>query len=133
MQVKREVILINPDNPSGNFLEKNDVIRLCKVLKEKNVTLIFDESFIDFAEKERRYTLFNDEILSEYPNLIVVKSISKSYGVPGLRLGVLATADCDYITKIKKQMQFGISIHLQNTFCRFMISIIKRIKQLAIP
>ena len=104
--VKKEdvntVLLINPDNPSGNFLGKKDVLTLLKELKTRNVKLIFDESFIDFAEKEIRYTLLNEEILNEYDNLIVVKSISKSYGVPGLRLGVLASSNTDYINLIKK-------------------------------
>lgn len=98
----KTVILINPDNPTGNFLEKEDVLKLCDELKRKNVLMIFDESFIDFAEKEKRYTLIDESILNEYPNLIVIKSISKSYGVPGLRLGVLANADTAYINKIKK-------------------------------
>ena len=104
--VKKEnvnaVLLINPDNPSGNFLNKKDVTALLKELKARDVKLIFDESFIDFAEKEIRYTLLNEEILNEFDNLIVVKSISKSYGVPGLRLGVLASCNTDYINMIKK-------------------------------
>ncbi len=96
------VLLINPDNPSGNFLKKDQVLKLLDELKELKVKLIFDESFIDFAEKEIRYTLLNQEIIEKYPNLIVVKSISKSYGVPGLRLGVLASSNADYINLIKK-------------------------------
>lgn len=98
----KTVILINPDNPSGNFLEKAEVLKLCRRLKEKGVALIFDESFIDFAEKEKRYTLIDETLLADYPNLTVIKSISKSFGVPGLRLGVLASADESYIEKIKK-------------------------------
>jgi len=104
--VKKEhakaVVLINPDNPTGNFLEKDEVLRLCAELKKTDAVLFFDESFIDFAEKSKRYTLLDGNILTEYQNLIVVKSISKSYGVPGLRLGVLACADAQYITHIKK-------------------------------
>lgn len=104
--VKKEqaktVILINPDNPTGNFLEKEDVMHLCAELKKQDTVLIFDESFIDFAEKSKRYTLLDENILNDYPNLIVVKSISKSFGVPGLRLGVLACADEKYILRIRK-------------------------------
>jgi len=104
--VKKEhakaVVLINPDNPTGNFLEKDEVLRLCAELKKTDAVLFFDESFIDFAEKSKRYTLLDGNILTEYQNLIVVKSISKSYGVPGLRLGVLACADAQYIAHIKK-------------------------------
>ena len=98
----KAVVLINPDNPTGNFLEKDEVLRLCAALKETGAVLFFDESFIDFAEKAKRYTLLDENILTEYPNLVVVKSISKSYGVPGLRLGVLASADAQYIAHIKK-------------------------------
>ena len=96
------VLLINPDNPTGNFLKKEDVLHLCEEFKKDGVTLIFDESFIDFADKEIRYTLLDEEILNAYPNLIVVKSISKSYGVPGVRLGVLAASDKTYIERIRK-------------------------------
>ena len=98
----KTVLLINPDNPTGNFLKKEDVLHLCEELKKDGVTLIFDESFIDFADKEIRYTLLDEEILNAYPNLIVVKSISKSYGVPGVRLGVLAASDKTYIERIRK-------------------------------
>ena len=98
----KTVLLINPDNPTGNFLKKEDVLHLCEEFKKDGVTLIFDESFIDFADKEIRYTLLDEEILTSYPKLIVVKSISKSYGVPGVRLGVLAASDKTYIERIRK-------------------------------
>ena len=97
------VLLINPDNPSGNFIKKSDLEKLLYELEKNNTTLIFDESFIDFADKDIRYTMLNQDILEAHKNLIVVKSISKSYGVPGLRLGVLACANLDYIKTIKKK------------------------------
>ncbi len=98
----KTVLLINPDNPSGNFLKQEEMFSLLDELKNLGVTLYFDESFIDFAEKNIRYTLLKQDIIEKYPNLVVVKSISKSYGVPGLRLGILASADADYVTSIKK-------------------------------
>lgn len=99
----KSVLLINPENPSGHFFSEKEVFTLLEKLKEKNVNLIFDESFIDFAEKEIRYSLIKDEILEKYPNLIVVKSISKSYGVPGIRLGVLASSNNDFVYKITRR------------------------------
>lgn len=98
----KTVLLINPDNPTGNFLQKEEVLELCKKLAALDCKLIFDESFIDFADKEIRYSLLSEEIINSNPNLIVVKSISKSYGVPGLRLGVLASSNVDYIKTIRK-------------------------------
>lgn len=124
--VKKEnansVLLIDPDNPSGNFIKKEEIFTLLDELKNLNVTLVFDESFIDFAEKNLRYTLLNQEILEKYPNLIVVKSISKSYGVPGLRLGVLANADSDLIQQIKKTN----SIWNINSFAEYYLQIYEK-------
>jgi histidinol-phosphate/aromatic aminotransferase/cobyric acid decarboxylase-like protein/choline kinase len=104
--VKKEkctyALLINPDNPTGNFLAEKDVLSLCSSLEKLGCTLIFDESFIDFAEKDKRYTLISEDVLEAHKNLIVIKSISKSYGVPGLRLGVLACGDADFVMKVRK-------------------------------
>lgn len=100
----RTVLLINPDNPSGNFLTKGQVLDLLSELDKRNIVLIFDESFIDFAEEDIKYTLIDDEILVKFKNLVVVKSISKSYGVPGIRLGVLASGNTELIAKLKKEV-----------------------------
>lgn len=105
MKNTKIIAIINPDNPSGNFIEYSDMIEILKKAKEKSIKLIFDESFIDFADKEKRYTLIKHDILEKYPNLIVVKSISKSYGVPGLRLGVLACGDKGIVQKIKDNLE----------------------------
>ncbi len=96
--------IINPDNPTGAFIEEKDMLSLLNKAKTKNKIIIFDESFIDFSEPEKRYTFIKDDILKEYPNLIVVKSISKSYGVPGIRLGVLASSNKALIKDIKQKL-----------------------------
>lgn len=118
------VLLINPDNPTGHFLKKEDVFRLLDELKKRDVKLIFDESFIDFAEKEIRYTLINNEIIEEYPNLTVIKSISKSYGVPGLRLGVLVNSNYEIINQVVKNN----SIWNINSFAEYFLQIFDKYK-----
>ena len=122
----KTVLLINPDNPSGNFLNKKDVLLLCSELKKLDAKLIFDESFIDFAQKDERYTLLDDKILMENPNLIVVKSISKSYGVPGLRLGLLASSDSSYVKQIQKKN----AIWNINSFAEYYLQIYDKYKKL---
>lgn len=97
--------IINPDNPSGFMFSKDDILEIVKYAKGKNKKVIIDESFIDFAERNNRYTLLNEEFLNEYPNVIVIKSISKSYGVPGLRLGLLATTNESLLKALKDEMQ----------------------------
>lgn len=96
--------IINPDNPSGSFLTLSELKEVLQKCREWNVRCIVDESFIDFAQKDKRYTLLSDELLEQYPNLLVIKSISKSYGVPGLRLGVLATSDKTLLAEIRRYM-----------------------------
>lgn len=98
------ICIVNPDNPTGAFIKKEDIIKILDKAKELNKRVIFDESFIDFADKDYRYSLINNEILDKYPNLIVVKSISKSFGIPGLRLGVMATSDMELKNEIKKKL-----------------------------
>ncbi len=98
------ICIVNPDNPTGSFIDKESMIKLLDKAKELNKTIIFDESFIDFSSKDVRYSLISNEILEKYPNLIVIKSISKSYGIPGVRLGVLASSNTELINKIRNLM-----------------------------
>ena len=97
----RTLIVVNPDNPSGNLISLNGILKLLKWGEEKNINIVIDESFVDFSEEEDP-SLIKQEILDENPNLVVLKSISKSYGVPGLRLGVLASGDKQLIARMKK-------------------------------
>lgn len=114
--------LINPDNPSGNYIPKNDVLRLIQWSHDKGIRLIVDESFVDFAETSESSTLLEQSLLEQYPYLIVVKSISKSYGVPGLRLGVLASGDSTLIDRIKKD----VSIWNINSFAEYYMQIFEK-------
>ncbi|HQA86371.1 MAG TPA: aminotransferase class I/II-fold pyridoxal phosphate-dependent enzyme [Bacteroidales bacterium] len=113
------LLLINPDNPSGHFMPKNDVIKLAEWSKIKGITLLVDESFVDFTYGFEENSLLNNHILEDYPNLWVMKSISKSYGVPGLRLGIFATSNIELIAKIKKE----VSIWNINSFAEFYLQI----------
>ena len=115
----RQLMVINPDNPSGNFIPKNDVLRLAKWCEDKGIRLVVDESFVDFSEDYAHNSLLSDEILEAYPHMAVMKSISKSYGVPGLRLGILCSADKELIARIKKD----VSIWNLNSFAEFFMQI----------
>lgn len=113
------LLLINPDNPSGNFIPIVDVLRLATWCKERGIFFVVDESFVDFSEDFRNNSLLHNEILQAYPNLAVMKSISKSYGVPGLRLGILASSDEALIN----WMKHDVSIWNINSFAEFYMQI----------
>ena len=114
-----QLMLINPDNPSGNFIPKADVLRLAQWCEERQIRLVVDESFVDFSRNYTTNSLLNDSLLELYPHMAVMKSISKSYGVPGLRLGILASADKELIARIKKE----VSIWNLNSFAEFFMQI----------
>lgn len=120
----RNLVLINPDNPSGNYIPMQDVLRIIKWAKESGVRLIIDESFADFAD-ERNNTLIRQDILDSSKCLYVIKSISKSYGVPGLRLGVMASGDTELISALKKD----VSIWNINSFAEFYMQIEEKYKK----
>jgi histidinol-phosphate/aromatic aminotransferase/cobyric acid decarboxylase-like protein/choline kinase len=115
----QQLMVINPDNPSGNFIPKQDVLRLAQWCEERHIRLIVDESFVDFSEDYATNSLLHDEILETYPHMAVMKSISKSYGVPGLRLGILCSADKELISRTKK----AVSIWNLNSFAEFFMQI----------
>ena len=113
------ILLINPDNPSGNFIPIDDVIAFAAWCQQQGIRLIVDESFVDFSVGYENNSLLCDTILEAYPQLIVIKSISKSYGVPGIRLGILCSADTAIITKMKKM----VSIWNINSFAEYFMQI----------
>lgn len=113
------LMLVNPDNPSGHFMPKDDIIRLATWCEENVIRLLVDESFVDFTEEYEQNSLLSNDILTHHPNLMVMKSISKSYGVPGLRLGVFASSDTNLIQRIKKE----VSIWNINSFGEFYMQI----------
>lgn len=116
------IVLVNPDNPSGHFISKKDILRLEDCCRSKGRKLIVDESFIDFVEDDEWHTLLDMEVLLNHPSLIVLKSISKSFGVAGLRLGVIATADTDLIAFMKKD----VAIWNINSFAEYYLQIIEK-------
>ena len=118
------LLIVNPDNPSGNYIPKADILRLIEWSKEKGIKLIIDESFVDFADEEDS-SIIDQEILDANKQLYVMKSISKSYGVPGLRLGILASGDTELIAAMKKD----VAIWNINSFAEFYMQIEEKYKK----
>lgn len=121
------MVLINPDNPTGNYIPVKDLIAIAEWAEDTGVSLIVDESFVDFVatdenEGAEEYTLLKDKVLNRFHSLYVVKSISKSYGVPGFRLGVLASSDIEMIDSIKKD----VAIWNINSYGEFFMQILQK-------
>ena len=119
------LVLINPDNPSGNYINKEDLLKLLNRLRDTGKRLILDESFVDFSEEGEEASFIKRDYLEEFPNLVVIKSISKSYGVPGLRLGVMATADKEILESVRRE----VAIWNINSFGEFFMQIFPKYRK----
>ena len=119
------LVLINPDNPTGNYIEKSGILKLLKWAKQKNISLIIDESFLDFSNEGMNSTNVSEDILLLYEKLYVIKSIAKSHGVPGLRLGVLASSNEKMIKQLKKK----VAIWNINSFGEYYFQIFEKYKK----
>ena len=120
------LVLINPDNVSGNYIPKHDLLALETWCVQNDIRLLVDESFVDFSVNGTDDSLLKDDILESHQSMIVIKSISNSYGIPGLRLGVLASADKETLSIIKNALpNWNI-----NSIAEFYMQIFNKYEQL---
>jgi len=80
------VFLANPANPTGRLANREVLTRLAQECRRLSAWLIVDEAFLDFTEEGRSLL----PLVEEHPQLIVLKSLTKIYALPGLRLAYLA-------------------------------------------
>ena len=81
------VVLINPNNPNGGYITKSEIAELLEGLKSVG-TVLLDESFIHFAfENDQMDPLSYVDMVLKYPNVVTIKSMSKDFGIAGIRAG----------------------------------------------
>ena len=119
------LLLINPDNPSGNFIPVDGIHKVARWCEDNDIRLVLDESFVDFSVGFAENTFLANTLLERYPHLCVIKSISKSYGIPGLRLGILCSADTGLVARLKKE----VSIWNINSFAEFFMQIYPKYRE----
>lgn len=94
------VLVCNPNNPTGSLVSNQVLIELAGFLKEREISLVIDEAFMDFVEDSDAYTMI--PYLDECQNVIVVRSLTKFYAIPGLRLGYAVSSDSDLLATIEE-------------------------------
>lgn len=119
----RIAVVVSPNNPTSLLVPKAELIRLLKILDDHNCMLIVDESFIDFAENSESESLEND--VGDFQNLAIIKSMSKAYGICGIRIGYLLTAN----TNFRAQVQQGLHIWNINGFAEEFLRLAPKYKQ----
>ena len=94
-------LLINPNNPTGKLLSHDTLWYLLEALRSLDL-IIVDESFIEFSSRTPVPSAMGR--LSDFPNLVVLKSLSKNYGIPGLRLGYAASANKETVATLRRSI-----------------------------
>lgn len=89
------IFICSPNNPTGNSFSEEKIIKL---LKSFNGLVLIDEAYIDFSENESWVSR-----LSDFPNLVITQTLSKAYGMAGIRLGICIASEeiISVLNKIK--------------------------------
>ncbi len=114
--------IITPNNPTSMLVPKSDLVRLAKKLESRGCMLIIDESFLDFSENSEHISLENE--IADYPNMAIFKSMSKAYGICGLRIGYMLTANRNFAEVVRQ----GVPIWNINGFAEEFLRILPEYK-----
>lgn len=95
-------VVVTPNNPTALSVDRQSVLELAYRLGEHRCRLIVDESFIEFSRAGRTASVEGD--VDEHPNLAIIKSMSKVFGIAGLRIGYLLTADRDFAAAVRAHL-----------------------------
>jgi histidinol-phosphate/aromatic aminotransferase/cobyric acid decarboxylase-like protein/NDP-sugar pyrophosphorylase family protein len=109
-------VLVTPNNPTALAVDRASVLALARRLATHNCRLLVDESFIEFSRAGRMGSVEDD--VAEHPNLVVIKSMSKVFGIAGLRLGYLLTADLEFAAAVRAQLPIWNVNGLGESFLR---------------
>lgn len=94
------IFLANPNNPTGMLIKREDMIRLATYCREKQIIMVLDECFIEFCGEEFSMLGF----LEQFPNLVVIRAFTKSFSIPGVRLGYLISQDPSIRDAVLRQL-----------------------------
>ncbi len=116
-------VVVTPNNPTSMLVPKADLIRLAQKLDQHNCMLIIDETFIDFAAHKGQTSL--EQEIDKHSNMAILKSMSKAYGICGLRIGYLLSANLEFVRAVRN----GVHIWNINGFAEEFLRILPRYKQ----
>ncbi len=92
------VVICNPNNPTGKLIDKGLLEKIIAKCSALNIRILIDECFMDFVAEEKAYSMI--PLLAENKQLIILKAFTKTYAMPGLRLGYCLTADASLVLRL---------------------------------
>ena len=93
----------NPSNPAGILISPSLLVSILKMCSRNDVLLVVDECFLELTMQPERHTMMG--YVADHPNLLVLRSFTKTYAMPGVRLGYCVTSDNDLTARIRDSIQ----------------------------
>lgn len=103
-------ILCNPNNPTGLLTERQYILEILEEARKVNCNVLVDECFLELYEREMEYSL--KPYLEQYENLLILKSFTKLYAIPGVRLGYILSSNKKILEKVKASGQAWSVSHI---------------------
>ncbi len=106
------VFLCNPNNPTGQLIEKEQMLAIAKRCAEQGIFLVVDECFNDFLDEPKKYSVLQE--VKQYDQLLILKAFTKTYAMAGLRLGYGICSNLEFLQKMADCSQpWSVSIPAQ--------------------
>ncbi len=105
------IILGNPNNPTGTLTLAEELEQLIQIAAQTQTDVVIDESFLDFLPDDRNYTVNN--LVKTYANLWCIRSLTKFYALPGLRLGFAAVPEVQQLHVERQKDCWNVNILAQ--------------------
>lgn len=100
---KDVVFLCNPNNPTGNLMERGFLLEIAEKCEGTGTFLCVDECFLPFLQEEESYSML--KVLKDFPHLLVLRAFTKVYGMPGLRLGYAVSSNRELLEQMRGTLQ----------------------------
>ena len=100
------IFICNPNNPTGKLLEKNELLKIIKISKARNCLVFVDECFIELVPESNQSIISS---VKKFDNLIVLRSLTKSFGLAGIRIGYAVSSK--YVVSVLKKIKIPWSVN----------------------
>jgi threonine-phosphate decarboxylase len=97
------VIICNPNNPTSTYINQNDIEEVLSFAGKYNTTVMLDESFLEFVDPG--LISRTDNLYSRYKNVFILRSLTKYFALPGLRLGYAVSYNSEHLSKLRKNQE----------------------------
>lgn len=108
------LFLANPNNPTGQLMKVEYLHQLLEYCRQQGTVVVLDECFMEFCETDREQPKSMLGEIGQYENLLLVRAFTKSFAMPGVRLGYLVCSNVELREKIHRQLpEWNLSVFAQ--------------------